>query len=46
MPAKNLPGERFADMMRRLINAGKGRTANKLRSNCRDLTIAAVTGFV
>lgn len=35
MPAKDVPGERFADMMRRLIDAGKGRTANKLRSYCR-----------
>ena len=35
MPAKDVHGERFADMMRRLIDAGKGRTANKLRSYCR-----------
>jgi integrase len=35
MPAKDVPGERFADMMRSLIDAGKGRTANKLRSYCR-----------
>lgn len=35
MPAKDVPGERFADMMRTLIDAGKGRTANKLRSYCR-----------
>lgn len=35
MPAKDVPGERFADMMRRVIDAGKGRTANKLRSYCR-----------
>ena len=34
-PAKEVPGERFADMMRTLIDAGKGRTANKLRSYCR-----------
>jgi integrase len=35
MPAKDVPSERFADMMRKLIDAGKGRTANKLRSYCR-----------
>jgi integrase len=35
MPAREVTGERFADMMRRLIDAGKGRTANKLRSYCR-----------
>lgn len=35
MPAGDAPGEQFADMMRRLIDAGKGRTANKLRSYCR-----------
>jgi integrase len=32
MPAKEVTGEQFADMMRMLIDAGKGRTANKLRS--------------
>lgn len=35
MPAKDVSGEQFADMMRRLIDAGKGRTANKLRSYAR-----------
>lgn len=35
MPAKEVRGEHFADMMRRLIDAGKGRTANKLRSYAR-----------
>lgn len=35
LPAKDVTGEQFADMMRRLINAGKGRTANKLRSYAR-----------
>ena len=34
-PAKDVTGEQFADMMRRLIDAGKGRTANKLRSYAR-----------
>lgn len=32
LPAKDVTGEQFADMMRKLIEAGKGRTANKLRS--------------
>lgn len=32
LPANEVRGEQFADMMRRLIDAGKGRTANKLRS--------------
>ena len=32
MPAKSVTDEHLADMMRRLIDAGKGRTANKLRS--------------
>lgn len=35
MPAKDVPSERFADMMRKVIDSGKGRTANKLRSYCR-----------
>lgn len=35
MPAKEVTDEQFADMMRRLIDAGKGRTANKLRSYAR-----------
>ena len=35
MPAKDVSGEQFADMMRKLIEAGKGRTANKLRSYAR-----------
>ena len=35
MPAKEVRGEHFADMMRRLIDAGKGRTANKLHSYAR-----------
>jgi integrase len=34
-PASEVTGEQFADMMRRLIDAGKGRTANKLRSYAR-----------
>lgn len=34
-PANELTGEHFADMMRSLIEHGKGRTANKLRSYCR-----------
>lgn len=34
-PAREVTGEQFADMMRRLIEAGKGRTANKLRSYAR-----------
>ncbi|MDG5973729.1 phage integrase/recombinase [Hydrogenophaga taeniospiralis CCUG 15921] len=35
LPAKDVTGEQFADMMRTLIEAGKGRTANKLRSYAR-----------
>lgn len=35
LPAKEVRGEHFADMMRKLIDAGKGRTANKLRSYAR-----------
>ena len=35
LPAKDVTGEHFADMMRALIEAGKGRTANKLRSYAR-----------
>ena len=34
-PAKEVTGEEFADMMRRLHDADKGRTANKLRSYAR-----------
>ena len=32
MPAKDVTPEQIADMMRRLLEAGKGRTSNKLRS--------------
>ncbi|MEB0060046.1 integrase [Variovorax sp. LG9.2] len=35
LPAKDVTGEQFADMMRTLIEARKGRTANKLRSYAR-----------
>lgn len=35
LPAKEVSAEQFADMMRKLIEAGKGRTANKLRSYAR-----------
>jgi integrase len=35
MPAKDVTSEQVADMMRRCIEAGKGRTANKLRSYAR-----------
>ena len=35
LPARSVTGEQFADMMRKLIEAGKGRTANKLRSYAR-----------
>lgn len=35
MPAKSITAEHVADMMRMLIDAGKGRTANKLRSYAR-----------
>lgn len=35
LPAKDVTAEQFADMMRKLIDAGKGRTANKLRSYAR-----------
>lgn len=35
MPAKDVTGEHIADMMRKLIHAGKGRSANKLRSYAR-----------
>jgi integrase len=35
LPARDVTGEQFADMMRTLIEAGKGRTANKLRSYAR-----------
>ena len=35
MPAKDVQAEMFADMMRRAIEAGRGRTANKLRSFAR-----------
>jgi integrase len=34
-PAATVTSEQFADMMRTLIEAGKGRTANKLRSYAR-----------
>lgn len=35
LPAKDVTGEQIADMMRRAMDAGKGRTANKLRSYVR-----------
>jgi len=35
MHASEVTGEHFADMMRKLIDAGKGRTANKLRAYAR-----------
>lgn len=35
LPAKDVTGEQVADMMRKLIEAGKGRSANKLRSYAR-----------
>jgi integrase len=35
MPAKDVTSEQFADMMRKLNDAGKGRTANKLRAYAR-----------
>ncbi len=35
LPAKDVTDEQFADMMRRLMDEGKGRTANKLRSYAR-----------
>ena len=35
LPASAVTGEQIADMMRRVIEAGKGRTANKLRSYLR-----------
>jgi hypothetical protein len=35
LPANQVSSEAFADMMRKLIDAGKGRTANKLRSYAR-----------
>jgi integrase len=35
MPANAVTGEQFADMMRRLLEDGKGRTSNKLRSYAR-----------
>jgi integrase len=35
MPASEVTAEQFADMMRKLMEAGKGRTANKLRSYAR-----------
>lgn len=35
LPARDVTGEQIADMMRTLIEAGKGRTANKLRSYAR-----------
>jgi integrase len=34
-PAKDVQDEQIADMMRRLVEVGKGRTANKLRSYVR-----------
>lgn len=35
LPAKDVSSDQFADMMRKLIEAGKGRTANKLRAYAR-----------
>lgn len=35
MPANQVTGEEIADMMRRVLELGKGRTANKLRSYVR-----------
>lgn len=35
LPAKDVTAEQIADMMRKLIEDGKGRTANKLRSYAR-----------
>ncbi|MGE4238694.1 tyrosine-type recombinase/integrase [Hydrogenophaga sp.] len=35
LPAKDVSSEQFADMMRKCIEAGKGRTANKLRAYAR-----------
>lgn len=35
LPAKEITGEQIGDMMRRVADAGKGRTANKLRSYVR-----------
>lgn len=35
MPANEVSGEQIADMMRRVLELGKGRTANKLRSYVR-----------
>ncbi|WP_257884645.1 integrase [Variovorax sp. RO1] len=35
LPAKEVTGEQIGDMMRRVADAGKGRTANKLRSYVR-----------
>lgn len=32
LPAKEITSEQFADMMRKLLEKGKGRTSNKLRS--------------
>lgn len=45
-PARNVTAEQVADMMRMLVEAGKGRTANKLRSYLRaayELAMAART---
>ncbi len=35
LPANQVTGEQVADMMRRILESGKGRTANKLRSYVR-----------
>jgi len=35
LPANQVTGEQIADMMRRVLELGKGRTANKLRSYVR-----------
>ena len=35
LPANQVTGEQIADMMRRALELGKGRTANKLRSYVR-----------
>lgn len=35
LPAKDISSDQFADMMRKLIKEGKGRTANKMRAYAR-----------
>jgi integrase len=43
MPANQVTGEQVADMMRKTIDAGKGRTANKLRSYMRSAYQVAIS---